>query len=122
MSTPLDGDHTGWYGVAVTLLVFVGGLLGLRKKASGDSVQIAKDRSEIADVESAQQEVARLRRQAVKDAEMIAGLERDNLHLANELLHAQRYADRYMQSLAERAGTDFADLTEIPKPPPKRRN
>ena len=120
--TPSDGgDHSGWYAMAVSLIAVVGGLLGLRKKASSDSVQIAKDRSEVAEVENAQQEVARLRRQAVKDAEKIAGLERDNLHLSSELLHARHYADKYMQSLAQRAGTDFADLTEIPKPPPKRR-
>ena len=118
--TPSDGgDHTGWYGIASGLLVVALGLLGIRKKASSDSVQIAKDRSEVADVENAQQEVARLRRQAVKDAEKIAGLERDNLHLSSELLHARHYADKYMQSLAERAGTDFADLQDMP--PPKRR-
>ncbi len=117
----IDGDHAGWYATALGLLAVAGGLLGLRKKASDDSVHLAKNTAERIEVESSRAELQRLRRELSECKATCAGLVSDNEHLSAELLTAQHYASKYWESLAKRAGTEFQDLDDIPRPPPKRR-
>ncbi len=117
----IDGDHAGWYATATGFLVLLAGALGLRLKKSGDDVQIAKNNAERRDVETAQQELQRLRRSLEDCRTENAGLKADNAHLSIELMNAQHLASRYMESLAERAGTRPVELDDIPRPPPKRR-
>lgn len=121
MNPPDGGDHSGWYAMALSLIAVIGGLLGLRKKASSDSVQIAKDTAEKLRIESAEEELQRLRRELEDCRTEKARLDSDNAHLSGELISAQHYAEKYFESLAKRAGTDFADLRDLPPAPPQKR-
>ncbi len=103
-------------------------LLYIRRKNSRDSVEIAKDKLEKAQIQEALAELERLRKEEVSAARLISKLESDNQYLSDKLLEATHLIQKYIKHLPLEARqvlqTNFGALgdpeSRPPSPAPRR--